>query len=205
MIVYVETNFVLELVLRQEQHASCEELLALAQGQSLELAFPGFSLLEPYHTLRRRERSRVRLKEELTGEIGQLRRTDDYRARLAEAEHIASILIEVGARHWSRLEEIRRALLDVATVLPLDEACLRQASSLEARHDLSAEDACVLASVRNHLDASAPSEACFLNRNFKDFDDPDIVEDLKRRNCRLIPSFSDGLKYVQNRVTRKGD
>jgi hypothetical protein len=48
--VYVETNFVLELVLAQEQQASCEEILALSEEGSLRLVIPSYSLVEPYET-----------------------------------------------------------------------------------------------------------------------------------------------------------
>lgn len=51
MRVYVETNFVLELALRQEQNESCEALLRLAEASRIGLVVPAFSLLEPYATL----------------------------------------------------------------------------------------------------------------------------------------------------------
>ncbi len=40
MRVYVESNFVLELVLEQEQHQACEEILALAASRTIELVLP---------------------------------------------------------------------------------------------------------------------------------------------------------------------
>ena len=40
MTVYVETNFVLELALGQEQSESCREVLRLAESDALVLAVP---------------------------------------------------------------------------------------------------------------------------------------------------------------------
>lgn len=48
MIVYVESNFVLELALGQEQSASAEAILALAEAKKIELVVLGFALSEPF-------------------------------------------------------------------------------------------------------------------------------------------------------------
>jgi predicted nucleic acid-binding protein len=56
MRVYVESNFLLELVLEQEQHHACEELLTLAASRTIELALPAFALIEPYESMVRDER-----------------------------------------------------------------------------------------------------------------------------------------------------
>jgi hypothetical protein len=42
--------------------------------------------------------------------------------------------------------------------------------------------------------------SCFLNRNAKDFDDPDIRERLKARGCEFFASFEAGLRYVVARI-----
>lgn len=61
MDVYVETNFVLELALLQEQQQSCQKLLDLAEARRINLILPAFSLTEPYETLIRREKNRRNL------------------------------------------------------------------------------------------------------------------------------------------------
>ncbi len=43
MRVYVETNFVLELALQQEQHAACEAILQLAEARQIALVLPAYS------------------------------------------------------------------------------------------------------------------------------------------------------------------
>jgi hypothetical protein len=67
---------------------------------------------------------------------------------------------------------------------------------MEARYGLSGQHAIVLASVRGHLEGNGPEESCFLSRNSKDFDDPDIRERLEaltansfrnsHRSCRIL-------------------
>ncbi|MEP6538326.1 MAG: PIN domain-containing protein, partial [Bryobacteraceae bacterium] len=64
-------------------------------------------------------------------------------------------------------------LIQMAEVIPLDSMILRSAAAVEMAHGLSGQDAIVLASVLAHLERSVAVESCFLNRNARDFDDPD--------------------------------
>jgi len=48
--VYVESNFVLERALEQEQSETCEELIRIAAAGSIHLAISAFSLVEPHIT-----------------------------------------------------------------------------------------------------------------------------------------------------------
>jgi len=67
--IYVESNFVLELVLLQEQYASCEDVLRLCEAGKEQLIIPAYSLVEPYETLIRRHRQRKQMKADLDIEL----------------------------------------------------------------------------------------------------------------------------------------
>lgn len=54
MIVYVESNFVLELALGQEQAAFADAILNAAEAKKIELAFPSFALSDPFATVMHR-------------------------------------------------------------------------------------------------------------------------------------------------------
>jgi predicted nucleic acid-binding protein len=75
MRVYAESNFVLEIVLEQEQHQACEELVSLASAGSIELVLPAFALLEPYQTIVRRKDDGKRFRDSLVDHAKQLERT----------------------------------------------------------------------------------------------------------------------------------
>ena len=47
-----------------------------------------------------------------------------------------------------------------------------------------------------HLELEATVQSCFVNRNSKDFDDPDIIEKLESKNCKMLFSFERGSEYV---------
>ena len=76
MIVYVETNFVLEIVLAQEQHISAEAILSMAETHKLELAFPSFILSEVSSTIVRRQKERKELYISLQNTLEQIKRSE---------------------------------------------------------------------------------------------------------------------------------
>jgi hypothetical protein len=79
--VYVESNFVLEIVLEQEQHQACEAILTLAESRAIELALPAFALVEPYESMVRDERDGRLLAQRLRASATQLQRTASIRRR----------------------------------------------------------------------------------------------------------------------------
>jgi len=51
MIVYVESNFVLELALLQKEQQSCEDILSLCEVGNVRLILPAMCLTEPPFSL----------------------------------------------------------------------------------------------------------------------------------------------------------
>ncbi len=205
MNVYLESNFVLELALVQEQRASCEEIVRLGEARQARLVIPAYSLVEPYETLVRRQKQRKKTKLDLDTELGQLARTAAYSQRLGEFQSLTALLIDSADEEAKRLEEVRARLLNSCEVIPLEASTLTAAALHQVKHDLSPQDALVYASVLSHLTQSAPRQSCFLNRNTRDFDDPDIFDELKRHGCALIPRFDDGFEYVRIHTDGEGD
>jgi predicted nucleic acid-binding protein len=194
--VYAESNFVLEVIREQEQHAACEELMRLAASKSIELVLPAYSLLEPHDTLVRYEREGKLLGEKLRASATQLKRTasiGDDALLLRDAENL---LIRATQQASNRFVDVRTRLLDTARLVAIDEPVLREASKLCAEHELVLPDALMLASVLADA-AERPSPSIFLNRNTKDFDDPDIRARLAQVDCTLIGSFHGGLDRVR--------
>jgi hypothetical protein len=142
--IYVETNFVLELVFAQEQHASCEQILALCESGQSRLIMPAYCLAEPHEKLTRQAGSRRELQRNLEMELRQLARTASYTVRINSIQDIASLLVR------SNEEEKQRFI--------------------------------------------------YYNRNSKDFDNPDIIDELDRNNCRMIPRFDHGYGFIQARL-----
>jgi predicted nucleic acid-binding protein len=203
VIVYVETNFLLEHAQRQEQSASCEWLLVAAEAGRVRLVVPAYSLVEARTAMRLRRERRLRLKADLDRELRQLGRAAHHAPRIDELRDITARLVESAEHDAEGLRETTDRVARSAEIVALDGAMLSLAREFELVHGLRADDAVVYAGVRSHLrarsDVATPS--CFLNRNSKDFEDPDISGDLAELGCRLISQFDDGRSYVESALT----
>ena len=136
------------------------------------------------------------MKAELDDELRQLARTTTYAHRLSGFQHLTTLLIDSADEEAKRLEGVRSHLLQVAEVIPLEASLLAAATQYQRTHGLSPQDALVYASILLHLKQRQTLQSCFLNRNAKDFDDPDLVEELDVYNCKLLPQFDAGYQFV---------
>jgi predicted nucleic acid-binding protein len=198
--IYVETNFVLELVFQQEQFVSCEQILQLSEAGRIKLVVPAYSLAEPHEKLSRQAKSRREIQQVLDTELRQLARTTSYTARINSIQDIANLLVQSNKDESQRFVQYRDRLLKNTEVIPLTADILTEAATYEDPFDLKPQDALVYASVIFHLRQHQPTVACFLNRNSRDFDSPDIVNELSKFNCRMIPRFDHGYDFIQSQL-----
>lgn len=205
MHVYVESNFVLEVALVQEQHESCERLISLCEMGKIQLLVPAYSLVEPYETIIRFAKNRTRLSRELATEVRQLLRSKPYQEELDSLQNVTDLLLRTQDEEWDRLHNTRDRLLRITEVIPLTSTILTSAIEYQTNHDLSPQDAIVYASVLSHLSTSGSTSKCFLNRNSKDFDDPDIKQALNPYNCTMLFQFDHGWSYISSQVGSTSD
>ncbi len=198
MNVYVESNFVLELAFEQEQHQFCQEVLELCDEKKVNLILPAYCLAEPLEKIVRQARDRSDLQKSLNTVLLQLSRTSSYASRLNSIQDIESLLVQSNEEEKQRFARLRDRLVNVAEIIPLTLDTIREAAMCEATYDLTPQDAIVFASVITHLRQNGSSPSCFLNRNSKDFDNPDIVTELSKSGCKMIPRFDNGVAYIQS-------
>jgi predicted nucleic acid-binding protein len=199
--IYVETNFVLELTFEQEQCASCEQILQLCEAGQAKLIVPAYSLAEPHEKLSRQARRRRELQQLLDAELRQLSRTASYVSRIKSIQDIASLMVQSNEEERHRFIQCRDRLLNIGEIVALNANILIEAASYETTYDLTPQDALVYASVIGHLRHEQPQQAYFLNRNSKDFDSPDIIDELRQFNCRMIPRFDSGYSFLQSQLS----
>lgn len=200
MNIYVETNFVLELAFEQKQSKSCEKILQLSESKQVKLILPAYSLAEPHEKLNRQATNRKKLQDSLNIELRQLSRSKTYNSRIESIRDLERLIVQSNEEEWQRFILYRDRLLNCAEFIALDINVLQVAVSFESLYDLKSQDAIVLASVISHLDRDKPNQACFLNKNSKDFDSPDVVQELQKLNCRMIFRFDHGLNFVQSQL-----
>jgi predicted nucleic acid-binding protein len=158
-------------------------------------------LAEPHEKLSRQANSRRDLQQMLDAELRQLGRTASYMNRLKSIQDIASLLVQSNEEERQRFVAYRVRLLKIAEVIALTTDILIEAAACETPYDLRPQDALIYASVIIHLRQHQPQLACFLNRNSKDFDSPDIVNNLNSLNCRMIPRFDHGYDFIQSQFS----
>lgn len=204
MIVYVETNFILEIAFRQEEHASCVETLTLADEGKISLVIPSYCFGECLEKLTRQKRDRNTVANRLNVELIQIARAEEYRERARELTDAVGLLRESGLAATTRYEEVRQQLLKVGEAIPLDSEILQNAAKLESSEaEVSIEspqDAIVMASVMSHLDAER-GKSCFLNRNRKDFNGPDVIASLATQDCKIMFNFEHGVDYIRSELS----
>ncbi|MEX1363901.1 MAG: hypothetical protein AB1Z98_12285 [Nannocystaceae bacterium] len=198
MRVYVETNFVLELALKQTERDACERLIELAREGSVVLVIPAFSIFEAYYALSAKKMGIRRVTDPMGTELRrQLVRTEDF----IEIDRLSADL--VGAltasleRAESRLEQLKATLFRVADILALGPAQLDQGAL--ANTDLGFADATVYRTIESDPRLGT-ADSCFVTRNRKDF--AEFKEPLAARRCKLLFRFQDAVDYVGARLSR---
>lgn len=165
MNIYIETNFVLELVFQQEQAKSCEQILQFCEIGQARLIIPAYSLAEPHEKLVRQGKIRKELQQKLITELGQLRRTASYTERINSIQDIANLLIQSIEEEQKRFVQYREKFLKNAEIIPMTADILKEAVTYEKpdSYSLTPQDALVYASIIFHLRQEQPQKACFLN------------------------------------------
>lgn len=201
MILYVETNFVIELAFSQEEHQACRDLLSLIREHSdVELVLPAFCIGEAYEAGERKWTQRRQLHQNLLDEIAQIQRSEPFRERSKELRELTGLLVESGEEQKRILDGLLEDLLAVARVLPLDRQTFARAVGFQNSRDLKPQDSIVYASVITDLEACPDEISCFVTKDRRDFfSNQDIQDELDGLDCTLLGSFANGLGYIRSR------
>lgn len=92
-------------------------------------------------------------------------------------------------------------LTEIGEIINLKKQLITKGVSYQKDFDLSPQDSFVYASVRHHLEKSEKKQSCFISKNSKDFNDPDIIEELDRQNCKMLFSFRDGIGFIKSLIS----
>ena len=101
MILYVESNFVLELAREQDEHMAASELLRLAETGGIELAFPAIALCEPFSAINKFRNDRARFIGSLQRQVADLDRSVALKSHAAALRPFESLLLKSHAMKWT--------------------------------------------------------------------------------------------------------
>lgn len=199
MIIYIESNFVLEVALGQEEAYAAESMLQLATKGDIELEFPAFSLSEPFWTVHLRGKKRWKLCNSINEQFRQLQRSQPHRKTASKLQPLPLVLAEIEGEEFNYLESAVERLLQVGKPIEMDSSIFKQALHYERYYGLSPQDSIIYSAIIASLQRRDPNDnKCFTSRNWKDFRDPDIISELKSYNCVYEESFNDALRLVQS-------
>ncbi len=198
MIVYVETNFILEMAFQQSENEFCERIIEFAGNGRITLAIPAFSIGECYETSYRRKKERESFVSDLRRRESQLSYSSEIHILENHIKTMIDILRESIVRDSNRLNRALSRLAGDAEFISLDPSSLTLAQEYQRTLRMDPPDSLVLGSVMTHLSETNPDVCCFLNKNSKDFDAPSVRNELRAHNCRLITSFEQGLDYISS-------
>jgi predicted nucleic acid-binding protein len=192
---YVESNFVLEIALGQEELVSAEKLLSAAERGAVQIALPSFALSEPFSRVTRGIRDRQAFVRQLNAQVEQLGRSTPHREEVGELQMIPSLVGRIDQREADRLHDTVSRILSTARLIELDGSMFQSAAVYKTRFGLSIEDAVILAVVIEDLKRSrSPKRHMFANRNKSDFSQPEIVVELYRLGCDFTSSFAEAAR-----------
>lgn len=200
MRIYVETNFVLELVLLQAESRACQQILELCEGGKAEIVIPAFSIVEPYWKVYSNKSKRNLFRSELQKDREQLARTSGYLSEIKQIKETDAILSRVIDEEQKRFAFVRERILGQATIVSLDDNVLEKCGTYQKYFE-QYTDAVVCASVLAHLESSMPTKACFLSKDKGDFLDPIVEQLFIDRNCSIFSVFGEGLRYILKNIT----
>lgn len=205
MIVYVETNFLLELAFEQEDVTAAESILILAENKTIALAIPAVALVEPFATIRYRNSERRealdtwshtlnRFKENRVRDLGLLTAKKRLNSALADAySDVADLVV----RQSTLLDEVVDRVLGVAAILPLGAAEIRRSIGYR-QLGLDAVDSLIFTAIIASLEnASSTESSCFVSRDKKGFANKMISDELASYGSRYISTFTNAVAFIQ--------
>jgi predicted nucleic acid-binding protein len=204
VIVYVETNFLLELAYLQERCGSCEEILRLATEKAITLVLPAFCAAEARSTSRRRVSDRQKFHSQLQDHIRVIVRSEPYRVLKDQFQQLLDALLSGGEDVRHGLEAAVSIAADFGEVISMNAHIINLAYAIELTYSLSPQDALVLASVQSHAEQHAGPK-CFVTQDVRDFSSQVVVRDLTATGCKVIVNFDDALAHIKNALRLEGE
>ena len=197
MIVYVESNFLLELSLMRAEKNDCEMLIRWAEQGLLTLALPSFSVTEVYEALIRRKKIRNKLQQDINRELGELARSQPYQTRIASVLRSTHVITQASEAEQLQLDQVLHTVLNSILLLPINAQIIQQAAFFRQQFDrLELQDSIVVASIWEHLQHTTAMPRIFVSQDRGIAANPDIEALFEPLQCRLFSSFRNVAGYL---------
>ena len=187
MIVYIETNGIIDLALKQEKAKYTRQLIRLAKANVIQLGVPAVSIAEAYYPLRERIDKFGTYLEQTQQLIRDLGRSTAkaYVELVRAANPLEAQLTVLLDKERISLDDCVSAVTRIANIIPLTDQVLAQALRLKKALNLTEFDAMVCASIVLHAGNLQLPRMAFLS-----FDEELVRKSSARLRKAGIVSFS---------------
>jgi len=203
VIIYAEANFALEIALQGPKPGAearaAAEILTAAEERRLQLVIPEFALAEAFSKVAYRHVDGERARRGLHGEMKRLQAVVGLHAETSfEIEPDLAQLAARKTMEMNRLLEVTARLAKAGELISPDYQFLGESAFIWAS-GLSEKDAIIFRAVLIHLGQRQDEpHKCFVTRDRKAFDTPQVRETLRSHNCDFRSSFVAALDWVSN-------
>lgn len=195
----LETNFLLELVFKQEQAAACEMLLQAAEQGKVVLHLPAFSLMEQLYRLAGATKERRDLQAKVQQVLTQAQRETVVKDPLSKLERDFTTLLEVGSQQQQeRLLDLSQRVSSVAQLIPLTAGIWAQTARLTEEVELTLSDCVVCASLLERAAELIPlAPKLFVTRDKKGFQQQAVRQLFEEHGCEIILNFQHAVQRLR--------
>jgi hypothetical protein len=200
MNIYCETNFILEIVFAQEQANYCKNIITLCKKNKVHIIIPAYSFAEAIYRIESQIKLQENFKNELNSQTNHFSRTSQYTQQIKNFRKLDTFLTKNKEELKNRFEKCRKVFMENAKIIPFDDYTLKTTKSVEVEYDLTFQDSTIFTSILSHLQQNNTLPSCFLNRNNKDFNTPEIKSKLTSLNCKLFTNFENAFKFIDSQI-----
>lgn len=201
MIVYLDTNFLLEIAFGQEQEMHAKEIMKLAVDGKIELVCPCFVLIEPYWTIKNRDSNRKQLLKSIELELQQQKRSLNNSIEIGNLTNAHMSITNIGIKEGNAYNDILNKVLEIGTFIDITKDTFISSLTYSSSYGLGPQDALIYSAIISDMKKqSSGALKCFLSRNSKDFDMDALKRELSEYNCRYFTNFEHGLGYINSQI-----
>jgi len=203
VIVYVETNFLLELALDREQAHSCRQLLDWSHDNWIEMRVPVYALAEGQSALVGLRTGRLKVIESLRSQARDLARMTRSETLARMCKEAAEALSASNEVDHASLNEVMREVGGTASFIPLSKAAVELAEIVRRQGAVKGHgDLMIFASILEDLSergwTGTPDSALFVTRD-QDFGD-DASQWIRGYACELLNSYDAAVARLKGTI-----
>jgi len=201
--IFVETNFLLTLALKQEEFAHAYKILRLAEEQKITLVIPSISIPEAYSAFFDKKSSQIELRKTFANFSREAIRSSHFKNSLQQYLGLETTIEKKLDKELKMLDDNIIRILKCATCISHDINIHRKGISMRTRLVLKNEiDAFVLATLDSFVTRNLPrnSKVVFLTEDSKTIaSKPEVKQYMSRKKIKLLTSYKTCIEFLKSK------